>query len=137
MPGRLQVIRLLRTFLTNGAKYRHYLKGLNTGVLLLELDRIRNSEQYAYYLGWGGTAELADTYNFELGHIGDQDWLTLFGAAAPDLVYPLSCLFNRQLSTEYDEGIWMDIFKYFHECERLPENFVDGKPVIWITIEIE
>ena len=57
-----------------------------------------------YYLGWEGMSELVETYKFYLGHIGDQDWLTLFGMAAPDLVYPLSCLYNRQINEEYDQA---------------------------------
>ena len=49
-------------------------------------------------------SELVETYKFYLGHIGDQDWLTLFGMAAPDLVYPLSCLYNRQINEEYNQA---------------------------------
>ena len=52
-----------------------------------------------------------EEYKFHLGFIGDQDWLTLFGMAAPNLVYPLSCMFNRQISEEYNSGIWEHIFK--------------------------
>ena len=75
-----------------------------------------------YYLGWDGISELVETYKFYLGHIGDQDWLTLFGMAAPDLVYPLSCLFNRQINEEYNSGVWKDIFKFFYACENGTEE---------------
>ena len=75
-----------------------------------------------YYLGWDGISELVETYRFYLGHIGDQDWLTLFGMAAPDLIYPLSCLFNRQINEEYNNGIWKDVFKFFYACENITEE---------------
>ena len=67
-------------------------------------------------------SELVETYKFYLGHIGDQDWLTLFGMAAPDLVYPLSCLYNRQINEEYNQGIWKPVFKFFYACENATEE---------------
>lgn len=36
------------------------------------------------------------------------------GFDRPGLVYPLPCVFNRQLGTDYDVGIWEEIFDRFH-----------------------
>ena len=77
---------------------------------LIFLDLDAETQDYGRYL------------KFYLGHIGDQDWLTLFGMAAPDLVYPLSCLYNRQINEEYNQGIWKPIFKFFYACENATEE---------------
>ena len=42
--------------------------------------------------------------------------------AAPELVYPLSCLFNRQIMVHFDPDLlkeWRDIFMDFYSCEDL------------------
>jgi lipopolysaccharide biosynthesis glycosyltransferase len=51
-------------------------QGLNTGVLLLDLEKMRASQSYQKTTQPATITELKDKYKF-LGTVGDQDWLTL------------------------------------------------------------
>ena len=44
--------------------------------------------------------------------LGAQDWLTLVSFDNPNLVYPLDCKFNRQMSQHYKEIPWIEFWKY-------------------------
>ena len=48
------------------------LQGLNVGVLLLELDRMRESEDYNAYLTKEETTKLAVKYHMVNTHLGEQ-----------------------------------------------------------------
>ena len=94
-------------------------QGLNTGVMLCDLDKIRGSSLYKHYLTAAGVTEMIETFRFDKTHLAD-DWATLLGMAAPELVYPLSCMFNRQIGVPFHPDIleeWRDIFMDFHSCE--------------------
>ena len=49
-----------------------YFKGLNVGVLLLELDRIRESKEFNAYLTKEETTRLAVKYHMVNTHLGEQ-----------------------------------------------------------------
>ncbi len=75
-------------------------QGLNVGVVLYKLDRIRSSLPYKYYLSQNGTDYLALKYGFTNTHLGAQDWVTLVLFEEPALIFPLSCKFNFQVSKD-------------------------------------
>ena len=50
------------------------LQGVNTGVVLLHLERMRTSPAMAHYLHPGVMAALCDKLQFK-GFIGDQVWI--------------------------------------------------------------
>ena len=52
------------------------LQGVNTGVVLLHLERMRGSPAMAHYLDPGVMAALCDKLQFK-GFIGDQVWIML------------------------------------------------------------
>ena len=52
------------------------LQGVNTGVVLLHLERMRTSPAMAHYLHPGVMAALCDKLQFK-GFIGDQVWILL------------------------------------------------------------
>ena len=43
---------------------------------------------------------------------GAQDWFTLLDYDSPNLIYPLDCKFNRQMSQHYKEIPWIEFWKY-------------------------
>ena len=57
---------------------------------------------------------------------GAQDWFTLLSFDVPDMIYPLDCKFNRQLSTNYKKAPWTEIFSSYYSCHGRdsfdPEN---------------
>jgi len=70
-------------------------QGLNTGVLLLDLERMRNSSEYNFFTTQAGVKELAEKWKLG-GTVGDQDWLTLLSFEKPELINILPCEFNRE-----------------------------------------
>ena len=47
--------------------------------------------------------------------MGSQDWATLVGMTAPQLIYPLSCMYNRQIGLP-SRVLWK-LNKDFYSCE--------------------
>ena len=83
-----------------------------------------------YYLGEKGITELVNKYKFYKGNFGDQDWMTLLSMSAPELIYPLSCMFNRQIGIPFHPAVmemWKDIFMDFFACEDFAQ---DGKQMV-------
>ena len=93
------------------------LQGFNVGVLLLNLERMRQSKLYNHHLTAAGVTKLAVKYGLTGTHLGEQDWLTLVAWDSPQLVYPLNCLFNRQKGKDFLQEPWTEIFYMFHNCE--------------------
>ena len=91
-------------------------QGLNVGVLLLELKRIRESYTYEYFLSDDGISYLTDKYGLVNSTLGEQDWLNLVTFEDPGLVHVLPCWFNYQLSQEYNVQPWISIFDMYHLC---------------------
>ena len=70
--------------------------GFNSGVLLMDLDRMRKSERYNTLLDSDIVEKLTQKYSYK-GHLGDQDFYTLVSLENEDLFYVLPCTWNRQL----------------------------------------
>ncbi|XP_053676229.1 xyloside xylosyltransferase 1 [Anopheles nili] len=100
----------------NDSKQRHGYPGLNSGVVMLHLERIRRSRLFEEIVKESTVKSMAEKYAFQ-GHLGDQDFYTLMGFEFPGLIYRLDCVWNRQLCTWWREHGYSDIFdRYFH-CE--------------------
>ncbi|XP_058053458.1 xyloside xylosyltransferase 1 [Anopheles bellator] len=95
---------------------RHGYPGLNSGVVMLHLDRIRRSRLYEEIIKESTVKSMAEKYSFQ-GHLGDQDFYTLMGFEFPGLIYRLDCVWNRQLCTWWREHGYSDIFDSYFHCE--------------------
>lgn len=92
--------------------------GFNSGVLLLQLGRLRSSSAFAHYLTPTAIAKLAAKYKFK-GHLGDQDLYTLIGFDSPALFKHLPCEWNRQLCKwwKYHSNQLKLPFDDYHRCD--------------------
>lgn len=125
----------------NKKHYKHGYPGLNSGVVLLDFDKIRRSKLYETNLQPDNVNRIAKKYWFKglfllhitavslvifylffsrfnhKGHLGDQDFYTLLGYEFPSMIYRLDCIWNRQLCTWWKENGYSDIFDTFFHCE--------------------
>jgi len=92
-------------------------QGLNTGVVLYNLARMRASEQWQNYLDKENVAKLKFEYGFHVT-VGDQDWFTNVSFNSSELVYILPCEFNTQVSVQYWRPPWEEIFWDYHRCDK-------------------
>ena len=95
---------------------RHGYPGLNSGVVLLHLKRIRKSQIYHQQLHDTEVRKLTSKYMFK-GHLGDQDFFTLLGYEFPNLIYRLDCVWNRQLCTWWKDHGYSDVFDKYFTCK--------------------
>ncbi|XP_065368599.1 xyloside xylosyltransferase 1 [Calliphora vicina] len=95
---------------------RHGYPGLNSGVVLLHLKRIRKSHVYHQQLHDTEVRKLTSKYMFK-GHLGDQDFFTLLGYEFPNLIYRLDCVWNRQLCTWWKDHGYSDVFDKYFTCK--------------------
>ena len=90
------------------------LQGLNTGVMLMNLEKMRSSKVYNSYFTHASLKTLFRKYNMT-SLLGDQDFFTVLGAEHPDLFYILDCTFNRQMdSFEFSHSL----FDKYHKCDE-------------------
>ncbi|KAF8774727.1 Xyloside xylosyltransferase 1 like protein [Argiope bruennichi] len=90
--------------------------GFNSGVLLLDLDKMRNSSSYLDIINNSSIVlELIKQYKFR-GHLGDQDFYTLVSFEYPDLFYILPCTWNRQLCKWWKYHGYQNIFDLYYSC---------------------
>lgn len=89
---------------------------MNSGVVMLNLEKIRTSRLYENSLTQKRVEKIVDKYSFK-GHLGDQDFYTLLGYEFPGLIYQLDCKWNRQLCTWWKEHGYSDIFDTYFHCE--------------------
>lgn len=94
----------------------HGYPGLNSGVVLLDFDRMRSSSFYAENLDAEQVQRLVQKYHFR-GHLGDQDFYTLLGYEFPSLVMRLDCAWNRQLCLWWKDHGYSDVFDTYFHCE--------------------
>ena len=92
------------------------LPGFNSGVLLLDLNRMRQSSLYNSLLDATAVSQLGDDFQFK-GHLGDQDFYTLVGMRYEQLFYVLPCQWNRQLCRWWAENGYSDVFDLYHRCD--------------------
>jgi len=93
----------------------HGLPGFNSGVLLLDLNRMRQSSLYNSLLDASAINRLTDDFHFR-GHLGDQDFFTLLGMRYEQLFYVLPCHWNRQLCRWWGDHGYRDVFESYHAC---------------------
>ena len=91
------------------------LTGFNSGVLLLDLQRMRNSKLFANVTDGKLSENLASKYHFR-GHLGDQDLYTLLHMEYNDMFYVLPCTWNRQLCTYWRDHGYKDVFDLYYTC---------------------
>jgi lipopolysaccharide biosynthesis glycosyltransferase len=89
--------------------------GLNSGVILFRLDRMRKNSLYNRLLEANAVTSLTNKYSFK-GHLGDQDFYTLLAMEHPHLVHLLPCVWNRQLCTWWRDHGYRDVFDAFANC---------------------
>ena len=89
-------------------------QGLNTGVVLMDLDKMRRSQLYTEEIELESMVALHKNFlpSSDWG-LGDQEWLTLLGWQYPHLMRQLPCQFNRQVTSTKGRDRWE---KYF-SCE--------------------
>ncbi|XP_015284557.1 PREDICTED: xyloside xylosyltransferase 1 [Gekko japonicus] len=92
------------------------LPGFNSGVLLLDLEAMRQSALYNRLLEPEAVRRLAEKYHFK-GHLGDQDFFTLAGMEHPGLFHPLDCTWNRQLCSWWRDHGYSDVFDRYFQCD--------------------
>ncbi|XP_073813298.1 xyloside xylosyltransferase [Musca autumnalis] len=100
----------------HGGAAKHGYPGLNSGVVLLHLERIRKSPLYHRQLQDSQVRKLTTKYMFK-GHLGDQDFFTLLGYEFPNLIYRLDCVWNRQLCTWWKDHGYSDVFDKYFTCK--------------------
>ena len=88
--------------------------GFNSGVVLLNLEKIRNAQFYNRLLTGGDVKEMAERYQFK-GNLGDQDFFTLLSFDYQNLFYIIPCSWNRQLCRFWEKG-YEDVFVSYHKC---------------------
>jgi lipopolysaccharide biosynthesis glycosyltransferase len=90
--------------------------GFNSGVLLLELSRMRNSTLYNSLLDSAAITQLCDEFHFK-GHLGDQDFFTLVSMRYKHLFYVLPCWWNRQLCQWWRDHGYSEVFELYFHCD--------------------
>ena len=92
------------------------LTGFNSGVLLLDLDKMRKSDIYNSLLSANSVKQLTEKYMFK-GHLGDQDFYSLISLEHEELFHVLPCNWNRQLCTWWRDHGYTDIFDEYFKCD--------------------
>ena len=96
------------------------MQGFNTGVVLYNLDSMRKSALYNWYVTAEGVDYLMNKYGYKM-FLAEQDWMSNLGFSHPTLFYNLPCNFNRQTSIDYLRPPWLDLFHQYHMCDK-PTN---------------
>lgn len=91
--------------------------GFNSGVIMLNLDKIRQSDLYNGFLQSDKIENLVKKYYFK-GHLGDQDFFTILSLEHPELFYTLDCSWNKQLCEWWRSHGYKDIFDRYFLCEN-------------------
>jgi lipopolysaccharide biosynthesis glycosyltransferase len=93
--------------------------GFNSGVLLLDLNKIRRSILFNSYLDNSSLIEqLITKYHFNHPHLGDQDFYTLLSFEHIELFFILPCYWNRQLCTWWKGKGYDDVWENYFNCNN-------------------
>lgn len=93
--------------------------GFNSGVLLLDLNKIRQSILFNNYLENSNLIkELLTKYHFDHPHLGDQDFYTLLSFEHENLFFILPCYWNRQLCTWWKGKGYDDVWNDYFNCNN-------------------
>ncbi|XP_003701127.1 xyloside xylosyltransferase [Megachile rotundata] len=90
--------------------------GYNSGVVLFNLNRLRNSSIYHEIVRNESVNSITEKYHFK-GHLGDQDFYTLLGMERPELIHTIDCGWNKQLCTWWRDRGYTDVFNYYSKCD--------------------
>jgi len=94
------------------------MQGFNTGVVLFNLEKMRES---SIYMAESSLEKMVELYNSFLPAsdwgLGDQEWITLFGWKYPNMVKLLPCEYNRQISANTKGGRWAKYFRCDQETK--------------------
>ena len=91
------------------------LQGFNSGVLMLDLDKMRHSKLYNSLINADAVRKLTEEFSFK-GHLGDQDFFTLVGMKYEWLFHVLPCQWNRQLCRWWEDKGYKEIFHKYFDC---------------------
>ncbi|KAG0699484.1 Xyloside xylosyltransferase 1 [Chionoecetes opilio] len=91
--------------------------GYNSGVVLIDINKLRDSQIIKSYLERSKLEERTKHYSFQ-GHLGDQDLYTLIALDHPDLFYSLPCGWNRQLCDWWRNHGYQDVFDLYFNCSE-------------------
>ncbi|PFX23850.1 Xyloside xylosyltransferase 1 [Stylophora pistillata] len=89
--------------------------GFNSGVMLINLQKMRDSKRYNQLLNNNVVKEIATKYTFQ-GHLGDQDFYSLLNLDYPEFFHVLPCSWNRQLCTWWRNHGYEKVFNLYHNC---------------------
>ncbi|XP_074654585.1 xyloside xylosyltransferase 1-like [Tubulanus polymorphus] len=92
------------------------LTGFNSGVVLLRLNRMRESNLYNRLLTRSAVQNLTESFMFK-GHLGDQDFFSIVAMRYDELFYILPCSWNRQLCQWWKDKGYETIFDLYHKCD--------------------
>ncbi|CAF0973206.1 unnamed protein product [Adineta steineri] len=93
--------------------------GFNSGVLLLDLNKIRQSILFNSYLEHSFLIEqLIRKYHFNHPHLGDQDFYTLLSFEHSEIFFILPCYWNRQLCTWWKGKGYDDVWQNYYNCNN-------------------
>ena len=118
-------------------------QGLNTGVVLFNLKKLREDPETAHHFSAHFSKDMAHKYSFK-GVSGDQCMLTLLSWELPHLFYALPCTFNNQVlhdpppqdpdqgHGEEEEYETFDMFSLIMDGKPPREEFrkCDGKKIM-------
>ncbi|XP_023210796.1 xyloside xylosyltransferase 1-like isoform X1 [Centruroides sculpturatus] len=92
------------------------MQGFNSGVLLLNLERMRRSRLYNGVINAETVERLTKKYSFK-GHLGDQDFFSLISFEYEELFYVLPCTWNRQLCQWWKYHGYESVFDAYYKCK--------------------
>ncbi|XP_062505670.1 xyloside xylosyltransferase 1-like [Corticium candelabrum] len=98
-----------------GAPPPNGLTGFNSGCVLMDLDKMRQSDLYKQAIQGAMVKSLAEKYQFK-GHLGDQDFYSLLSLDHSEIFYVLSCTWNRQLCVWWRDHGYKNVFDEYHNC---------------------
>ncbi|MBZ3869952.1 Xyloside xylosyltransferase 1 [Sciurus carolinensis] len=97
-----------------GGPPRNGLPGFNSGVMLLNLEAMRQSTLHSCLLEPAHVQQLASKYHFG-SHLGDQDF-TMIRMEHPELFHVLGCTWNRHLCTWWRDHSYSNVFEAYFRC---------------------
>ena len=91
-------------------------QGLNTGVVLFNLQSMRESQEYRDNLRPDRVDILIRKYGYNMT-VGDQDWFTNLSWDHPDKFFILPCHYNAQTNIQQLTPPWEEVFDSYHYCD--------------------
>ena len=92
-------------------------QGLNMGVVLFMLEKMRKSKLYNSYLNTKMVSVLNRHYKYDMT-LSYQDWFTNLQWSQPSLFCNLPCQLNTKTSVQYFRPPWEAKFESYHHCNN-------------------